>query len=364
MPKQRRFSTKYAGVYFVEGTAVGRNEPERIYYIRYRRNGQIIEEKVGRQFQHDMTPARAAGIRSQRIDGKALSNAEKRHADEERKMAEANRWPIQRLWDDYSSRKQGAKGMRADRCRYEKYLKERFGNLETTDIIQLDIDRLRINLLKNKSPQTVKHILALLSRIIHFGESRGLCRAPDFRIQLPKVDNRKTEDLTPEQLKNLLQAIDNSPNKQAGNLMKMALFTGMRRGELFKLRWEDVDSYRGFIFIRDPKAGVSQKIPLNDATRELLEKHPRGDSQYIFPGRHGKLRVDINHQVRAITTAAGLPKDFRPLHCPPHTYANRLACQRIFAPCMAYGIHMQACWHQQARWTCTPCKNFLPTRAR
>lgn len=303
---------------------MGRNEPERIYYIRYRRNGQIIEEKVGRQFQHDMTPARAAGIRSQRIDGKESSNTEKRQADEEQKWAEANKWTIQRLWDEYSSHKEGAKGLRADRCRYDKYLKERFGKLETTDLVQLDIDRVRINLLKQKSPQTTKHVLALLRRVINFGASRGLCRTPDFRIQLPRVDNAKTEDLTPEQLQNLLTAIDDYPNIQAGNLMKMALFTGMRRGELFKLRWEDVDFHRGSIFIRDPKGGSSQKIPLNDAARELLEKHPRGESEYVFPGRNGKLRVDINHQVRAITTAAGLPKDFRPLHGLRHTYASML----------------------------------------
>ncbi len=35
--------------------------------------------------------------------------------------------------------------------------------------------------------------------------------------------------------------------------MRMALFTGMRRGELFKLQWDDVDFDRGFIHIRQPQ---------------------------------------------------------------------------------------------------------------
>jgi len=42
--------------------------------------------------------------------------------------------------------------------------------------------------------------------------------------------------------------------------MKMALFSGMRRGELFKLKWEDIDFDRGFILIRTPKGGQDQKI--------------------------------------------------------------------------------------------------------
>ena len=35
--------------------------------------------------------------------------------------------------------------------------------------------------------------------------------------------------------------------------------------------------------------------------------------------------MDINHQVRRIANAAGLPKDFRPLHGLRHTYASMLA---------------------------------------
>jgi integrase len=35
--------------------------------------------------------------------------------------------------------------------------------------------------------------------------------------------------------------------------MKTALFSGMRRGEICKLKWQEVDVERGFIHIRDPK---------------------------------------------------------------------------------------------------------------
>ena len=37
--------------------------------------------------------------------------------------------------------------------------------------------------------------------------------------------------------------------------MKFAMFTGLRRGELFKLTWDDVDFERGMITLKEPKGG-------------------------------------------------------------------------------------------------------------
>jgi integrase len=108
-------------------------------------------------------------------------------------------------------------------------------------------------------------------------------------------------------------------------MMKMALFTGVRRGELFRLKWEDINFDRGFIDIVDPKGGPDQKIPLNDATRDLLNSHIRTGSPYVFPGRSGGQRVNIAKQVNRIKKNAGLPTDFRPLHGLRHVYASMLA---------------------------------------
>ena len=56
----KRIGTKYPGVYFIEGQ--GARGAEKIYYVRYRRGGKMVEEKAGRQFQDDMTAAKAASI--------------------------------------------------------------------------------------------------------------------------------------------------------------------------------------------------------------------------------------------------------------------------------------------------------------
>jgi integrase len=166
--------------------------------------------------------------------------------------------------------------------------------------------------------------LELLRRIINFGLKKKLCPGADFTIEMPQVNNERTEDLTSGQLSDLLRAIEADGHPEAGPMMKMVLFTGLRRGELFKLQWKDINYQRGFISLRDPKGGPDQKIPLNDAARDLLKAHPN-TSEYVFPGRDGKQRVDIKKPVNRIKKAAGLPKHFRALHGLRHVFASLLA---------------------------------------
>lgn len=320
----KRHKTNYPGVFYREAERIGGTGGERIYYIVFRKDGKVLEEKVGRQFADDMTPARAARIRAERIEGKRLSRKEVREAKEAERRAAANRWTLDRLWGEYTAHRE-IKGLVQDRCRYEKYLKPTWGGKEPQEIRPLEVDRLRLRLLKGKAPQTCKNTLALLVRLVNYGVKRQLCAPLGFQVELPKVNNLKTEDLTVSQLADLLAAIEAYPNIQAANLMKMVLYTGMRRGELFRLQWQDLDFERGFIHIREPKGGVDQKIPMNEAARELLLSHPRTGSPYVFPGRGGRQRTDINKQVRRIKEAAGLPQDFRALHGLRHVYASMLA---------------------------------------
>lgn len=316
-----RHKTKYPGVFYRLIDSRVRKGQEKVFYIYFKKNGKPVEEKVGKQFEDKMTEAIASRILSERIEGKRKSRKEIR----EDEASKVEPWTISRLWEEYKlHRPHNPASMRTDQNRYDLYLKDKFAKVEPVNVIQLDCDRIRVNLSKTKSPQTVKHILALLKRIINFGVDRGLCQGPGFKIMLPKVKNVTTEDLTPDQLKSLLQAIEEDPCRQAGAMMKFVLFTGMRRGELFKLQWTDIDYERGFIHIRDPKGGQDEKIPLNDGARQILEEQPQ-TSLYVFPGRGGNQRTAINHQVRRIAETAGLPADFRPLHGLRHFFASSLA---------------------------------------
>ena len=137
-----------------------------------------------------MTPARAAGIRAECIEGKRLSRKEDRGQQEAAKEAEAGKWTIERLWKAYTANNPNLKGYATYKSAYNLHLKQVFGNREPRDIFPLDIQRVKNNLLKKRAPQTVQHVLELLRRIINFRVNNKLCQSIDFKIEMPKFKQR------------------------------------------------------------------------------------------------------------------------------------------------------------------------------
>jgi integrase len=324
MPAKKRFKTKYAGVTYHE--VEGPQGKEKVYYIRYRRDGKLIEEKAGWQFRNDMTAAKASGIRTDRIQGKDVSNADKRAAAVAEKEAEKGKWTVRRLWQSYLENKPGLKSKAADSSRFKRYIEPAFGGKEPHEILPLDIDRLLRKNLKgaSESGQTQKHVLALLRRLVNYGMKKRLCAGLTFALETPSVDNTITENLSSDQLSALLKALDESNDIQASHIMLMALYTGMRKGEILKLQWSDIDFDRGFIRIRNPKGKKSETIPLNSAARQILENHP-SKGGYVFVSQSGGPFSEIRKRIAPIVKAANLPAGFRPLHGLRHVYASILA---------------------------------------
>ena len=323
----KRQLTDYPGVYFRMAKRLGKpGQAEKVYYITFKKDGKKIEERVlnGRQYTNKMTAFKANAYRSRRIQGKELSPKQIRAAEVNKRKAEEGKWTINKLWEQYKEGRSFNRAFQTDEGRYRLYIKKTLGDREPSELVPLDIDRIRIKLLKKKSPQTVKHVLALIKRICNFGKDKGLSAGLNFRIEMPSVDNVSTEDLSPEQLASLLEKIEIADSPTAANMMLMALYTGMRRGEMFRLQWGDVDFERGFILLRDPKGGKSQKIPMNVEARKVLQGAPNVSS-YVFPGRYGGRLTNIYGSVNKIKKAAGLPDDFRVLHGLRHVYATMLA---------------------------------------
>ena len=316
----KRHSTTYPGVFYREVKRIGGPGKERVYYVLFKREGKLLEEKVGRQYSDNMTPAKAARIRAERIEGKRSSRKEIRDAQK------AVRWTIDALWEDYKVKRSGIKGLQKDESRYKCDIKPYFENREPKDLVALDFDRVRLRLSKDHAPATVRNVFELLRRIINYGVKQGYIDPIKIRLVLPPVDNQVTEDLNANELKRLIEALDKDEDQICANLMRLALYTGMRRGEILRLRWEDIDFERGFIHIRDPKGGKDQTIPMNDTAREVLQGQQKGDGVWVFPGRmKGHHAVEMRNSVARIIKAAGLPKDFRPLHGLRHVYASMLA---------------------------------------
>ena len=119
-----RIKTNYPGVFYREASRIGGKGLEKVYYIIFKKKGKVIEEKVGRQYSDDMTPARASKIRGQRIEGKRLSPKKIRESNK----AISNRWTITRLWEEYKLNKPNLKGIVTDENRFQNYISPVFGN--------------------------------------------------------------------------------------------------------------------------------------------------------------------------------------------------------------------------------------------
>lgn len=329
----KRIATAKPGVFYRELEGDKPSKPIRMYYIRYRRGGRagsLIEEPVGKSTE-GMTATIAANIRAERMQGKALSNKEDRRQKEQEKLKAQGRWTIARLWDEYKANKPGFKGIVTDENRFKNYLPS-FAKLTPEEITTQMVDSLRLRLLNSgKKAGTTKNVLELLRRIINFGVKKGLCSWQDpsrLHFEMPKLNNTKTEMLTKEERARFIEAAKAAPNRKAGQLMLMAYYTGMRRNELFGLKWAHIDLEHGFINIvgeqqEGAKSNRDERIPLSAPVRELLAEVGDNGSEYVFPGKDGRSRmIDMNKQVNAIKAAAGLPKDFRPLHGLRHTFAS------------------------------------------
>ena len=327
MPAQERFKTDYPGVYFIMGKAIATGKPEKIYYIDYRKNGKRIQEKAGRQFQDDMTPAKANRIRTNKIEGRELPNVEKRAAVEAARKAEDSRYTIAKLWDAYCESNPDNKALGHDKRKFDLHLRDGLGKKEPSELLPLDVDRVRLSLQKSGKRTQAARVLEILRRTINYGVKRALIAPLLFKIEVPRLNNQTTEDLNQDQLKALLGALDADEDQAAANVMRIALYTGMRRSEIFKLQWADLDFERKFITMRDPKGGRDQTIPMNEVAEKIFNGIPAMDGNpYVFPGRKkGTHLTECRKAFDRIRKAAKLPVGFRPLHGLRHVYASMLA---------------------------------------
>lgn len=316
-PKGERILTKYPGVFFRIVDRIGLVGEERVYYVRYVKDKQKIEAKIGRQYADDMTPARANQIRADLIEGRRLTQAE------ELKLSKVKQISVSDVWEDYHQNHTSNKSISRDANLFKLHLKPHFKKKQMKDINHQDIDRLKINL-SALSPKSVKNALELLVRLSNYGIEKRLCEGITFRIKYPEINNETTEDLTDQEFDNLMAVLREETNLDVKHIMLLAIYTGMRRSEILKLKWNDVNFQRGIIQIRNPKSGKDKIIPMNDLAREVFNDCIHHDSEYLFPGRGSAHRVDVNHEANRIKKEAGLPKDFRPMHGLRHFFATTL----------------------------------------
>ena len=177
--RKRSFSpirTKYPGVYVILGTdPLG--DPQRIFYVSYRRAGSQHFEKIGREGDRTedgkkITEAVAAGIRSDKIKGRILPNRERRAAERAEKVAERERWTFDTLWAEWKKVNADKKSIVTDNNRYMVHLHPLFGGKEPREVTPFEVDRLRLAMLKGNALAPGQRFLPNAKRRADYSEKK------------------------------------------------------------------------------------------------------------------------------------------------------------------------------------------------
>jgi len=155
------------------------------------------------------------------------------------------------------------------------------------------------------SPATINNELKVLSCILKFGIEFGyLADMP--KIRRLKVPQKQPRFLTTEVIGRVLAAAKLGVRP----MLQFLIFTGMRKGEMAHLQWDDIDFDNRLIQIQpkkdwNPKSGKPKKVHLHQQTRHGGtpggQEGPfaeRERSQLVFPGRKGcigDIRDVLNH---------------------------------------------------------------------
>lgn len=172
-------------------------------------------------------------------------------------------------------------------------LLERFGRLKTSSITPALVAAWRDNLLDDGlSAQTVKHHLNLLSGILkHAANAMNATLAPGGHplrsVAKPSTrDSARERRFEGDEEKRLFDALARQRNPYVLPLVRLAILTAARQGELLKLRWADVDLVRRVMLLRDTKNGDSRGVPLSSAALavfESLRALPRAVDGRVLP---------------------------------------------------------------------------------
>jgi integrase len=174
-----------------------------------------------------------------------------------------------------------------------RVFKEFTGNRRLSSISTRQIDAFVRWRLETVKPATVNIDLRSLSAAFGVAVKWQLVRANPFRqVKRVSIPDALPAYLSMEDFQELLKAVREEWLRE---LIVFAVATGIRRGEMLNLRWEDVNVRQRVIQIQShgsfrTKHGKRRTIPMSDLTYTMLsQKANRFDSEYVFNRRGQKI---------------------------------------------------------------------------
>ena len=150
----------------------------------------------------------------------------------------------------------------------------------------MDIARFRDERLRKVTPSTVKRDLVLLGHVFEVARKEwGIyLHNPVRDIRLPADNRPRDRRLQTGEEARLLEACQEARNPWLLPIVKLALETAMRQGELIRLRWQYIDLNRRTAHLPDTKNGEARTVPLSTTAVDVLRTLPRALHGDVFPG--------------------------------------------------------------------------------
>jgi integrase len=179
---------------------------------------------------------------------------------------------------------------------------EWIGNIDVQEVRHEHGERFIQNcLVHNVSAATTAKRVKQVKRVFQLGKDRGqLGHHPLRRLKPPKFPKQKIRVYTDDECRRLLKAARQYELKKTpvrwGILIQMCLETGMRRGELLNVTWDDIDFTRFTVDVSPKNDDVytwewhikdteRRRLPLTAALVKLLAKHRASQAEgnpYVF----------------------------------------------------------------------------------
>jgi integrase len=179
---------------------------------------------------------------------------------------------------------------------------------------------------KQRSPASVNRELEVLSKILSLAVDNEIIDSnPARRVKKLRQDNARKRYLTVDEERRLMEALTGR-REHLKPVVILAIHTGMRRGEILGLRWQNVDFLRDLIYVTNTKTGYDREVPMNAKARETLSQlwQLNGEYEFVFTNSKTGVNVgDLKHGFRSACDEAGI-QDFR-FHDLRHTTGTRLA---------------------------------------
>lgn len=200
------------------------------------------------------------------MNGKTLEDAIRSALEKERLAKKPAETPLFRdyaaTWlEVYHDAKSGERWKEETRCLFSKHLLPYFGNMRLGDITVETVQRF-YNERRQYAASTIKHMKYLLKNVLDSAIEDGFIERNVVESKRLSFSKKATErkPLTEDQVTDIINKVNELDNRTQ-LFIKLLLFTGMRRGEILALRWQDIDLEHRLIHVRHSIEFIHESQP-------------------------------------------------------------------------------------------------------